>query len=159
MRQIVQMCRSQGSEADGPTLLGEVARSLGVRPAAPPPPNLSDPALYLDFCSLTLECVAFPRKSKRHMAFGSGVGAKGHAWKWICDQIAESAIHPAWIHRALLCHLGVLLAELFRKIGGCRLPICIGPSEAMQLVSCGNAITDLRIQENGRAMDSSDPAL
>ena len=93
------------------------------------------------------------------MALGSDIGAKDQAWKWICEQIPESAIHPEWIRRDLIDHLGVLFAELFSENGNCRLPICIGPAVATQLFSCWNAITDLRIQKNGWAMASSDLAL
>ena len=157
LRQIVQMCRSQGSEADWSAPW--VSRPLGVRPAAPPLPNLSDPALFLDFFAQTLEYAAFPHRSKHHMALGSDIGTKGQAWMWICEQITESATHPEWIHRGLIDQLGILFADLFQKIGDCRLPPRIGPAAATQLFSCWNAIADLRIQENGWALSSSDPAL
>ena len=54
LRQIAQMRRARGTESDRPTLPGEAARALGARPAAPLLPNLSDPALYLDFFGQTL---------------------------------------------------------------------------------------------------------
>ena len=147
LRQIVQMRRTQGSEANWSTLLGEAARSLGVRPAAPPLPTLGDPALYLDFFGQTLEYAAFPHKSKRHMASGSDIGAKDPDWKRMCEQIAESAIHSGWIYRDLVDHLGVLFADLFRTNGDCRFPSCIGPAVAAQLFTCRSAIADLRIQK------------
>ena len=52
-----------------------------------------------------------------------------------------------------------MFADLFREIGDCRLPICISRTVAAQLFSRWNAISGLRIQKNGWALSSSDPAL
>ena len=115
--------------------------------------------MYLDFFGQTLEYAVFPRKSKHHMALGSDISAKSKAWKWICKQITVGALRPGWIHRPLIDQSGILFADLFRKIGDCRLPICIGPTLASQLFACRNSITDLRIAKNGWAPASDDPAL
>ena len=93
------------------------------------------------------------------MASGSHIGTKDQAWTRICEQIAESALRPEWIHRHLIDQSGIHSADLFREIGGCRLPICISPTAATQLFPCWRAITDLRIEINGWALSSSDPAL
>ena len=77
---------------------------------------------------------------------------------WICEQIKAGARNPEWIRRHLIDQLGGLFADLFHKIGDCRLPICAGPTEATRLFSCWNAITDLRIAKNGWALASDDPA-
>ena len=130
-----------------------------VGPEAPLLPNLSGPALYMDFFGQMLAYAVFPHKSQHHMAFGSEIGAKDQAWGWICEQIAEFALHPEWNRRESIDRLDALSAELFHEIGDCRLPICIGPAVATQLFSFWNAITALRIQKNGWAMASSDPAL
>ena len=107
LRQIVQMCRSQGSDAGWSNILGEAARSLGVCPTDPPLPDLRDPEFFLDFFGQTLEYAAFPHKSKRHLALGSAIGAKEQARTWLCGHIAESAYCPDWIRRELI--------DLFRK--------------------------------------------
>ena len=159
LRHIAQMRRSLGSEADWSTLLGEAARSLGVNPAAPPLPNLSDPAFNMDFYGQMLEYAAPPHASKRNMALGPDIGAKGQAWNRICKHITESVIHPGWIRRDLIDHVAVLCEELFRKIGDCRLPLCVGPAVATQLFPCCTAIADLRVRKDGWAMASSDPVL
>ena len=122
---IAQMCRARGSESDWYALLGQAARSLGVRPAVPPLPNRSDPALFFDFLGQTLERAAFPYKSKRHLALGSDIGTKDQAW------------NPEWIHRHLIDQLGILFADLLREIGDCRLPIFIGATAATRLFRAG----------------------
>ena len=132
---------------------------MGVCPAAPPLSNLSDPAAPPGFFGQTLEYAAFPHKSKRHMASGSDIGTEDQDWKWIREKITKSALHPEWIHRSLIGQLGILFADLFREIGYCRVPICFGPTVATQLFSRWNAITDLQIRKNGRALSSPDRAL
>ena len=69
------------------------------------------------------------------------------------------ALHPQWIHRSKIDQLGALFADVFRKIGDYRLPICVGPEVASQLFACWNSITDPRIAKNGGAPTSNDPAL
>ena len=76
LRQIAQMRRTHGAESDWSTLLGAAARPLGVRPVAPPLPNLRDPALYLDVFGQTLDYAVFPHKSKHPLALGSDISAK-----------------------------------------------------------------------------------
>ena len=56
------------------------ARPLSVRPAAPPLPNLRDPALYLDFFGQTLDYASLPHKSEQYMALGSDISAEPQAW-------------------------------------------------------------------------------
>ena len=75
---------------------------MGVRPVAPPRPNLGDPALYLDFFGQTLDYAVFPHESKHPMALGSDISSKTKAWGWICEQITAGDLHPKWIHRAPL---------------------------------------------------------
>ena len=78
------MRRSDRSESDWFTLLGEAARSLGVRPVAPHLPNLSDPALYLDFFGQILDYAVFRYKSKHTLALGSVINSESKDWEWIC---------------------------------------------------------------------------
>ena len=152
LRRIAQMRRARGAESDWSTLLGEAARSLGVRPACPPRLNLRDPAAYLNFFGQTLEYAAFPHKSKHHLTLGSDIAAKSGAWEWICEQITAGGLHPEWIHGPLIDQLGVVFAYLFHKIGDCRSPVRIGRTVASQLFVCWNAIPDLRTANNGWAL-------
>ena len=92
LRQIAQMRRTRGSESDWYALLGEAARSLSVRPAAPPLPNLSDLVLFWGFFGRAVEYAVFPYKLKRPVALGSDFGARDKAWKWTFGQITESAL-------------------------------------------------------------------
>ena len=127
LRHIIRTRRTYGAESDWSATLGEAARSLGVRPTAPPLSNLSDPAEYPEFSGQTLDNAASPHKSKHYMALGSDICNKSEDWGWICEQIAAAAHHPGKIHRRHVDQLGILLADLFRKIGGCRLPIASAP--------------------------------
>ena len=127
LRQIAQMRRAHCAKSDWSTLLGEAARSLGVRPVAPPLPNLSDPALYLDFCGTTLDYAVSPHKSRCPLAVGSDINTKTKAWECICDQICVEALHPQWARRSKIDQLGILFADLINETGDCRLPICVGP--------------------------------
>ena len=79
LRQIEQMCRARGFESARPTLLVGAARSLGIRPSDPPPSNLSDPALSLDFFGRALEYAASPHKSEHHVTLGPDIGTKDQA--------------------------------------------------------------------------------
>ena len=156
LRQIVQMRRARCAESDWSVFLGEAALSLSERPLASPLPNLRGPALRLNFFGegseilQAAEYAAFPHKSKHHVAVGSGISAKSKAWGWICEQITVDALRPEWIRRPLFDQLGVLFADLFRKIRDCRLPICI---------ACWNSVTDLRAAKNGWAIKTNDLAM
>ena len=79
LRQIAQMRRARVTESALPAVLGEAARSSGVRPAAPPLPNLSDPALYIDFFGQVLDYAGFSHKSERALALGSDINSKSKA--------------------------------------------------------------------------------
>ena len=92
------------------------------------------------------------------MDAGSDISSNAKAWGWICEQITTDALHPRWVHRSLIDQLGVLSADLFRKISDCRLQICIGPAVAPQLFAFRNSTTDLRSAKNGWALTSNDPA-
>ena len=116
LRQIARMCRAHGTGSDWPTLLGAAVRSLRVRPACPPLPNLRDPAAFLSFFGQTLEYVALPRKSKHHLASGSDISTKSRSWAWICERITADAMRPEWIHRPLFDQLGILFARPFVKL-------------------------------------------
>ena len=116
---------------------------------------LSDPAAYQDSFGQTLDYAAPPHISKHQMALGSDISAKSKAWYWTCEQITAGALRPEWIRRPLTDQVGILFADLFRKIGDCRLPICIGATVAARLFSVWNAITDIRIAEGSRIGRSS----
>ena len=77
------------------------------------------------------------------MALGSDISTKFKAWECIREQITAGGSHPEWIHRHLIDQMGVLFADLFHKIGGSRLPFCIGPAVATQLFACWHAISVL----------------
>ena len=139
------MRRARGTESDWSALLGEAARSLGVAPVAPPLPDLSDPARYLDFFGQALDSGVFPYKSRHPLAIGPEIKSKSKACEWICEQICVGASHPQWIHRSKVDQLGILFADVFQKIGDCRLPICVGAKVASQLFACWSSIADLRL--------------
>ena len=134
LRQIAHMRRARGPEPDCSTLLGEAARSLGVRPAAPALSNLSGPALYLDFFGHTLDYAVFPHESKHTLALDSDINSKPEAWEWICAQVTAGTLHPQWSHRFEVDQLGIPLADLFRKIGDCQLLFCVGPEVASPFI-------------------------
>ena len=147
--QIIQLRRAHGAETDWSVLPGVATRSLGVRPVAPPLPNLRDPALFLGFFGQTLDYAVSPHKSKHHMALGSDFGRKSEVWEGVREQITADARHPARVHRPSIVQSGILSADLFRKIGDFRLPFCSGPAVASQLFSCRKSITDLPNAKNG----------
>ena len=91
------------------------------------------------------------------MTLGSDISSQTKAWDWICEQITVGALHPQWIRRSRIDQLGILFADLFRRISGCRLPIYTGPTVASQFFSCLGSITDLRIAQNGWALTSNNP--
>ena len=152
LRQIVQMRRAHGAESDWSALIGEAARSLGALPAPPPLPGLSEPLLGLP-------PPVSPQMSRRFSAVGSGVNSKSRAWGWICEQIFQGASPPEWLRRPLAGHLGSIFADLFHMIGGCRLPIFVGPTAASQLFARRKTITDLRIEKRKWVLASDDPQL
>ena len=109
LRQIAQMRRAHCAESDWSTLLGEAARPLGVRPLAPPLPNLSDPALYLDSCGQAPSYAVSPHKSRRPLAVGTDVNSQTKDLECICDQICVGALHPQWTRRSKNDHWGFSL--------------------------------------------------
>ena len=158
-RQMVQMRRAHRTESDWSTLIGGAARSLRVRPVAPPLPNLSDPGLRPEFFGHTLDYAISPNKSRGPLAMGADVKSKTDAWDWVCGQICMGALHPQRMLRPQIDQLGILLADLFHKIGNCRLSICVGPEMAPRLFACWDSIADLRIAQNNWPLTSGDPGL
>ena len=69
------------------------------------------------------------------------------------------ALRPEWRRRSLVDQLGIIFAELFRKIGDCRSPIQSGPMVAPLLFACWTTITDLRIEKPEWVFASDDPGL
>ena len=158
LRQIVQMPRADETESYRATLLGEAARSSGVRPVAPPLPNLSDPALYLDFFGQTLDYAVFPHKSRCPVAAGSDVSSKTKAWGWICVHITLDASQPRRMRRSRFDQFGIFFAGLFHKISDCRLPICSGPSVAHRLLPPGTLSLTSALRRMVGPPVSNDPA-
>ena len=80
----------------------------------------------------------------------------------MCVQITADALHPQYIRQSSMDQLGILSADLFRRIGVCRLPFRIGPKVApfrivphrTQFFACWSSITDLRIAQNGWVLTS-----
>ena len=81
LRQIVHMCRAQGTESDWSAILGEAARALGVLPIPPPLPDLSGPGLYLDSFRQTSEFAVSPHGSRHPLAIGPGINSTTRAWE------------------------------------------------------------------------------
>ena len=79
---------------------------------------------YLVFANLSF--AISPHKSRRPLLL------KSREWEWICDQIFVDALRPQWLRRPLVDQVGILFANLFRKSGGCRLPLRVGPTVAPQ---------------------------
>ena len=142
LRQIAQMSRTHGTESDWSALLREAAPSLSALPVPPPPPDIRDPQLYLDFFRQTHGFASFPHESRRPLAIGSGIYPKSRAWGWICEQICVGASHPEWRRRPLVDPLGALFADLFQRIGDCRLPLCAGPTVAPQVFAHWSTLSD-----------------
>ena len=69
------------------------------------------------------------------------------------------ALRPECCHCALADQLGAISAELFRKIGDCRLPIKIGPAVAPQFFASWDTLTDLRIEKHRWVLASDGRAL
>ena len=130
LRHIIRTRRTYGAESDWSATLGEAARSLGVRPTAPPLSNLSDPAEYPEFSGQALDNAASPHKSKHYVALGSDICNESKSWDWTCERITADDLHPEWIHRRLFDQSGILFADLFRNISGCRLPFCVSSAMA-----------------------------
>ena len=135
LRQIAFMRQYQGAQSDWSAITGEADRAPGVLPTPPPLPDLRNPGLYLDFFGPTLDFAVSSRKSRHPLAIGSGINSESRAWEWICEQICVDAPDPAWLRRPFADQRGILFAQLFRKIGACRLPINIGPTAASQMSS------------------------
>ena len=102
------MRRIHGAGSDWSALLAEAARSLGVLPAPPPLPGLSDLELRLDFFGQTLDFAVLPHKSRRPLASGPGINSKSWPRGWIFEQICVDALRPEWFHRHLADPLGTL---------------------------------------------------
>ena len=136
LRRISQTRRTHRAESDCSALPGEAARFLGVLPTPPPLPDLSNPGLFIAFFRQSLDFAVFPHKSRRPMAIGAGSKSKARAWRSISKQICVNALRPAWRHRPLVGQLCIIFADLFHKIGVCRLPTRFGPTVAPQLFEC-----------------------
>ena len=148
--------RERGSAEAWSVLLGAVAQTLGVAPAPPPLPDLRDPGLYLDFFPRTLDFAICPRISRHPPAISAGIGDKARAWDWWVDQARTGVPDPEWRRRESIDRIGIILARLLRRIGGCRLPLSAGPPAATQPFELWNAVTDCRFSHNQWALGAND---
>ena len=77
----------------------------------------------------------------------------------MCGEICSGAQGPERIHRSLVDQLGIMFAQLFRKFGGCRLPINIGPAIVPHLFADRGVLTDSQnFSTNTWALESTDAA-
>ena len=84
---------------------------------------------------------------------GHGSRASEHARLWIHEQVMDEARGPAWFLEDLADALRIVFAQLFRRIGDCRLPIRAGPTGAAQLLEVWTKVSELRIKINQVSMD------
>ena len=77
--------------------------------------GLSDPGLYSYFFGQNLDFAVSPRKSRHPLAIGRVLTPKPGR---ICERTCVDALNPKWRHCPLADQLGVIFAELFRKVGG-----------------------------------------
>ena len=124
----------------------------------PPLPGLSDPRMYSDVFGEIMDFAVFPRESRRPVAINTGKNDKARAWDWARDQIRSGAQGPNWTNRSLVGQLGIIFARFFREIGDRRFPLNVGPTKASRFFMNWNILTDLRISENKRPMESPDVA-
>ena len=58
---------------------------------------------------------------------------KSMAWQSICEQVGEVVRDPKWFNEDLVDAIGVIPAQLFRRIGHCLLPPYVGPAVVTEL--------------------------
>ena len=67
------------------------------------------------------------------MAVASETDRKSKAWQWIYEQVSEEARDPEGFPKDLVAAVGNIFAQLFRRIGDCRLPPHVGGKVANEL--------------------------
>ena len=125
-QQLLAKIEGMGSPGRSPNLSGNVAWNLGVRPRAAPMPNMRDPAAYLGFFAGTLDCALFPHLSRRPLA-------PEEAWKWIQGQLRDGVRNPEWRHEDTAGKIGIILDQLFHRIGDRGVPKRLGPKMSYEL--------------------------
>ena len=73
---MANLFRERGSAENWSAILGAAAKTMGINPTLPSPPDLHNPSLNSDVFAKTLDIVIFPRKSA-----ASGMNDKGSAWQ------------------------------------------------------------------------------
>ena len=155
-RQAANLFREKGSADQWPLILGTVANALGVCLTPPSRPKLQIPAVYLGFFTRTFDFAISPHRGRRQLSEASGADGEAEAWQWIHDQLMEGVRNPDWLRRDSVAAIGIIFAQLFRRIGDCRLPILAGPTAAAQLFEMRRVVSDRRIPINQWNMDSPD---
>ena len=80
--------RGLGPSEEWPSILGNVAKTLGVDPTPPPKPDLHIPEVYLDFFSRAPAFVIVAFCGRHPLAAASDIDGKLRAWRRICGQVS-----------------------------------------------------------------------
>ena len=64
--------------ADWPEILGAAAKTLGVLPTLPLPPEFQNPGVFVDVFAQTLDFSVFPRKSRHALSVNLGTTTRAH---------------------------------------------------------------------------------
>ena len=118
-----------GSSGEWGKLLGATAKSLGVSPAALPEPNLQIPEIYLDFAAKTLDFAIFPQQGRHHFPVAPETDDKAKARQRIHEHVTDGVRNSARFREDLVDANGIIFAQFFRRVGDCRLPMCVGPKQ------------------------------
>ena len=111
------------SAEEWPGILGALAKVPGAFPTPAPPPDPRNPGLFLDCVAKTRD-VAISRRSFQH-ALSVAAGTD--------DQIRTGVNDPKRLHWYSVGAIGIISAQLFRRIGDCMLPLNVGHAAATQL--------------------------
>ena len=76
------------------------------------------------------------------------------AWQSICEQVGEGVRDPKRFNEDLVDAIGVIPAQLFRRIGHCLLPPCVGPAVVTELFEMRPIVSERRIRTTQRLMGS-----
>ena len=124
-RRVVNPFRDMGSSEERPDILGAVAKSLGVRPAPPPIPNLQIP-----------DSGIFPLRRRHQLSVASETDDKVTAWQWICEQVTEGVRDPARFQKDLVDAIGIILARLQTVLATAGYPYLRDPQRRRSMDKC-----------------------
>ena len=140
-RQLLGAPIEMGSPNERPDLLGNDASNLGVCPCPVPTP-------YLDSYARTLDSALFPHLSRHPIAAAERLNGKKQARDWIKGQVREGVSNTGWHRKDLVRIIGIIFAQLFHRIGDCRLSSHVTPEMSYEIHELRRMVSGRRITVN-----------